>query len=543
MNDIKFNNSTPSKMFWGASEINAAYYGNEKIYPFETPQVDDWDMLAVYNVTDITDSTKLLGDTGYLESKIWIDDEEQNLTSAYLFSTLGEHTVKYKFSVDEYQKTSLSSRFQNVPNLISLTFHPNVANVILTRCDRVFLNCTNLTTINGLEYLNTSNVTSLENMFNGCAALTSIEGVENWNTSSVTNMMGLFQGCSSLTSIDLSNWSASNVIMGYMFADCTALTEVRMNNPIIIDIANSGVYNMFSGISTNGTFYYNGEFSVNGETDFTAIINVLPSTWTSVDTNPIWYGYDIMATFDVTEENQSHNICFATNSGTSLSSTNNIYGSWEKITIDEEEINLQNYSSTNILTYAFSTVGKHTVKYKFKRNNRIGWAFYKCTASSIDVSKLDLIELSATTMPSFFRECPNLSIIEGLENLIMWRITSIQYMFQYDTNLTNLEGVYNWDTSSCIDMLATFSRVGVSELNLSSWDMDAVINMSWFADSTPNLTYIEMDGGVAEYVTCNNWLDGNTNNGTFKYNSEYDYSKLIAALPSTWVAEELPPRE
>lgn len=330
MNDIKFNNSTPSKMFWGASEINAAYYGNEKIYPFETPQVDDWDMLAVYNVTDITDSTQLLGDSGYLQSKIWIDDEEKHLTSAYLFSTLGEHTVKYKFDVDEYQKTSLSSRFSYVPNLISLTFNSNVANVILTSCDRVFFKCTNLTTINGLEYLNTSNVTSLANMFNDCAALTSISGVENWNTSSVTNMNGLFNGCtslsdisplanwltssltslsttfygcqqltsissienwdvtlvtdmyglfygcSSLTSIDLSNWSASNVVLNYMFADCTALTEVIMKKPI----TPSQTYNMFSGISTNGTFKYNSEY------DYSKLIAALPSTWVAEELPP-----------------------------------------------------------------------------------------------------------------------------------------------------------------------------------------------------------------------------------------------------------------
>lgn len=53
--------------------------------------------------------------------------------------------------------------------------------------------------------------TSMHNWFEGCSSLTSIEGMENLNTSQVTDMGGLFYGCKELTTIDLSGFDMSNV--------------------------------------------------------------------------------------------------------------------------------------------------------------------------------------------------------------------------------------------------------------------------------------------------------------------------------------------
>ena len=52
-------------------------------------------------------------------------------------------------------------------------------------------------------------------------SLKSIEGLEHINTSQVTDMSYMFSGCSSLTSLDLSSFDTSKVTdMSYMFSGC-----------------------------------------------------------------------------------------------------------------------------------------------------------------------------------------------------------------------------------------------------------------------------------------------------------------------------------
>ena len=64
--------------------------------------------------------------------------------------------------------------------------------------------------IEGLEHLNTSQVTSMGWMFKGCGSLTSLD-LTCFDTSKVTDMRGMFEGCGSLTSLDLSSFDTSKV--------------------------------------------------------------------------------------------------------------------------------------------------------------------------------------------------------------------------------------------------------------------------------------------------------------------------------------------
>ena len=89
-----------------------------------------------------------------------------------------------------------------------------------------FYSLTNLTTIENMNNLDTSNVTDMSGMFDGCSSLTSIN-LTGLDTSNVTDMIGMFYLCSSLTSINLTGLDTSNVInMQDMFMDCTLLTNV-----------------------------------------------------------------------------------------------------------------------------------------------------------------------------------------------------------------------------------------------------------------------------------------------------------------------------
>ena len=93
-----------------------------------------------------------------------------------------------------------------------------------------FYNLSALTTIEGLENLNTSAVTDMDNMFYGCSSLTSLN-VSNFNTSKVTYMSAMFRGCSGLTELNLSNFNTSKVIyMSEMFSGCSGLKTILNPN-------------------------------------------------------------------------------------------------------------------------------------------------------------------------------------------------------------------------------------------------------------------------------------------------------------------------
>ena len=93
-----------------------------------------------------------------------------------------------------------------------------------------FYNLINMTTIDGLANLNTSEVTDMRYMFYSCFGLTSLD-VSNFNTANVTNMGGMFYDCSSLTSLDVSNFNTANVTNMYaMFYECSSLTSLDVSN-------------------------------------------------------------------------------------------------------------------------------------------------------------------------------------------------------------------------------------------------------------------------------------------------------------------------
>ena len=85
-----------------------------------------------------------------------------------------------------------------------------------------------LESVDGMEYLNTSNVTNMAGMFYDCHNLRDLD-VSRWNTAKVTDMGGLFELCSDLRSLDVDNWNTSNVTnMKSMFAVCSNLRSLNL---------------------------------------------------------------------------------------------------------------------------------------------------------------------------------------------------------------------------------------------------------------------------------------------------------------------------
>ncbi|MFP7386596.1 BspA family leucine-rich repeat surface protein, partial [Enterococcus hirae] len=88
---------------------------------------------------------------------------------------------------------------------------------------------TNVTEIEGLSQLDTSNVTDMSKMFKGMSSITSLD-VSGFDTSNVTNMQHMFSGMSSVTSLDVSGFDTSNVTdMANMFRGMSSVTSLDVS--------------------------------------------------------------------------------------------------------------------------------------------------------------------------------------------------------------------------------------------------------------------------------------------------------------------------
>ena len=95
--------------------------------------------------------------------------------------------------------------------------------------NRLFEQMRLLETIEGIEYLDTSNATSMEWMFSNCSALTALD-LSGFDTSKVTDMGSMFNGCSKLQNIDVSGFDTSKVTnMWFMFFGCSSLTALDVS--------------------------------------------------------------------------------------------------------------------------------------------------------------------------------------------------------------------------------------------------------------------------------------------------------------------------
>ena len=130
-------------------------------------------------------------------------------------------------------------------NVTSVTFKNSVVPKI-TAC--WFTSFSNLSSINGIKLLDTSNVTSMYGMFAGCSSLSSLD-LSSFDTSNVNNIKQMFQQCGNLKSLNISNFETKNVTtMRSMFAGCLSLESLDLssfNTSNVIDM-----YGMFAGNQT-----------------------------------------------------------------------------------------------------------------------------------------------------------------------------------------------------------------------------------------------------------------------------------------------------
>ena len=114
--------------------------------------------------------------------------------------------------------------------ITKVVFDPTFANARPTTCKDWFKGCMKLTNIEGIKYLNTSQVTDMQFMFYTCLRLQTPD-FSGFDTQKVTNMYNMFNSCYSFESLDISNFNTSEVTnMSYMFSNCDALTSLDLSH-------------------------------------------------------------------------------------------------------------------------------------------------------------------------------------------------------------------------------------------------------------------------------------------------------------------------
>ena len=108
-------------------------------------------------------------------------------------------------------------------------FSPSFADARPTSTMSWFYMFWKLKHIDGMENLNTSEVTSMLSMFAYCSSLDSID-VSRFDTSKVEDMEGMFYACSSLAELDLSSFDISQgCATSTLLKDCTSLRRLHVS--------------------------------------------------------------------------------------------------------------------------------------------------------------------------------------------------------------------------------------------------------------------------------------------------------------------------
>lgn len=406
-------------------------------------------------------------------------------------------------------------------NITSVKFNYVFINARPTSCYNWFMGMKNLTSITGLNYLNTSNVTIMENMFGECSSLTNLD-VSHFNTNKVNTMAGMFYNCSSLTSLDVSKFNTANVTnMYYMFAGCSALTRLDLSGFTTGSSTSTNVMlrNLTSLqaliVSPSLADYMadracQGIGSASSPCTLTYPDNAHPTFSEATADYVVWKGgyfsdlkpyvnlYGTTLTFycdnmrsarpgSIYNLNTDGNDTEWETAGTNTSVT--------KVVFDSSFANAVP-TTTYAWFYGMTNLQSITgVEYLNTGNvANMGWMFGRCSAlTSLDLSTLNTANV--TNMTTMFLGCSALTSID-LSSFNTANVTSMQQMFSNCSSLTTIYAGNEWNTDGVTNSNYMFEGctklVGGQGTTYDSYNL--------------NKAYAHIDGGADNPGYFTSWL-------------------------------------
>ena len=401
-----------------------------------------------------------------------------------------------------------------------VVFDASFANARPTNCHLWFYGCKNLTTIEGIEYLNTENVTSMSLMFSGCSALTTLN-LSNFDTQSVTNMTGMFSDCRALTTLDVSNFNTQNVTdMSFMFFNCSAITTLEIakfdtknvtdmsfmfcSDPALTTIYASDKFvttaceeaeNMFAEcVNLVGAVPYDenkvGKEMANYTTGyFTDIASKVAESYAVFDeaTNTLTFKHDTKKPAGAFALNEGENLpgWYKFDDNNHSHNANII----KKVIFDTSFANARPTSCYNWFYGCTDLTTIEGIEYLNTENvTNMSWMFSECSAlTTLDVSNFDT--KNVMEMSYMFGSCTKLKTLD-VSSFNTQNVTDMNWMFSYCSVLTTLD-LSNFDTKNVTDMSGMFSNCSaLTTLDLSSFETQNVTDMSRMFKSCSALTTI-----------------------------------------------------
>ena len=406
-----------------------------------------------------------------------------------------------------------------------VVFDASFANARPTNCHLWFYGCKNLTTIEGIEYLNTENVTSMSLMFSGCSALTTLN-LSNFDTQSVTNMTGMFSDCRALTTLDVSNFNTQNVTdMSFMFFNCSAITTLDIAKFDTKNVTDMSL--MFCSDPALTTIYASDKFV---------------TTACEVDENMFAECVNLVGAVPYDENKVGKEMAnYTTGYFTDIASK-----VVESYAVFDE--------ATNTLTFKHDTkkpAGAFALNegenlpgwYKFDDNN------HSHNANIIKKVIFDTSFANArpTSCYNWFYGCTDLTTIEGIEYLNTENVTNMSWMFSECSALTTLD-VSNFDTKNVMEMSYMFgSCTKLKTLDVSSFNTQNVTDMNWMFSYCSALTTLDLSNFDTKNVTDMNGMFSNCSALTtldlssFKTQNVTDMSRMFkdcSALTTIYASDK-----
>ena len=148
--------------------------------------------------------------------------------------------VVFEESFKKFKPTTLSSFFEGLESLTSISGLENLNTTHVTDMSKMFYNCYKLNSLN-LSQFNTGNVEKMNEMFYNCRGLNSLD-LSAFNTAKVNNMYRMFYYCF-VRSIDLSSFNTANVEnMDEMFAGASLVVNIYTSESFKTDKLTTSKY-------------------------------------------------------------------------------------------------------------------------------------------------------------------------------------------------------------------------------------------------------------------------------------------------------------
>ena len=211
------------------------------------------------------------------------DTETSTLTFKYDKNKPTESTETQKvYDVHDSSTTPDWSKYHS-GEIKTVVFDESFADARPKNCSYWFYNFSLLTVIQGIEYLNTSEVTDMCRMFYKCSQLDSLD-LSSFNTENVKYMYNIFEGCSQLTSLNLSSFNTAKVdMMQMMFYGCSQLTSLDLSS---FNTANVTImYRMFYNCSNLTSIYVSGSFTTDDVTNSSEMFSKCSSLVGAIEYN------------------------------------------------------------------------------------------------------------------------------------------------------------------------------------------------------------------------------------------------------------------